>query len=210
MADQTSATQDGTQTGDGTGQGTDKGTQQNAGISFTTEQQAHMDSLIADRLTRAKGKWETDRQAAADKAGSDAEAKRLADDSKFAELADKRLKETETVNAKLIEAQNVLRTYRLKDAFRLQADTVKAKFATTQAEQDAFALLDLAAVQLGEDGKVTGMDKALTGLQTSRPYLFAKAEAAGSINAGEGVGAGAPPDDKAYRAEITQRYRLGK
>ena len=62
---------------------------------------------------------------------------------------------------------------------------------------------------MAEDGKVKGMDDVLKRLQISRPYLFAKAEPAGNINAGEGRGTGmAPEDAKAKELEIRRRFRI--
>lgn len=59
MADESkSQQQDANATGDGTG-----GASPNAGITFTPEQQAHIDALVSDRLKRAQGKAETDAQA---------------------------------------------------------------------------------------------------------------------------------------------------
>ena len=93
MPDQTSATQTGTQTADGAGQGGQQAAQQNAGITFTREQQMHIDTLIADRLKRAQGKWEAEQKTASEKAAGDVEAKKLADEKRFQELADKAAKE---------------------------------------------------------------------------------------------------------------------
>ena len=88
-------------------------------------------------------------------------------------------------------------------------DVAKVKFASVQAEHDAFALLDLTSVDMDKDGTVTGMEAALKALQASRPYLFAKPETAGAnVNAADGRGT-APADDAARIADVKKRFRLG-
>ena len=75
----------GTDTGDSTG-----GEGLNAGeVTFSDEQQQHIDKLIGDRLTRAKTKWEADLEAAKAKAQQDAETAQLAEQKKYKELAGK-------------------------------------------------------------------------------------------------------------------------
>lgn len=210
MADQTMSQQGSVGTGDSTGGSVPAtGQAQNAGITLTPEQQAHVDGIIADRLKRAQAKWETDQKAAADASTADADKKRLTEEKKFQDLAETHRKEAEGAKAKLSTAEETLRRYRLKDAFRLEADKAKAKFANAQAELDAFALLDVTGVKVADDGTVTGIDAALKALQTSRPYLFAKAEGTGaSINAADGRGS-QPPDTKAREADLKKRFRLG-
>ena len=51
-------------------------------VTFTTEQQAHIDRLVSDRLKREREK----QQVAIDKAKADAEAAALADEGKFKDL----------------------------------------------------------------------------------------------------------------------------
>ena len=60
-----------------------------AAPSFSPEQQAAVDKIVADRLTRAKDKWMADQQAQAAANTDAAEAKRLADEKKYEELARK-------------------------------------------------------------------------------------------------------------------------
>lgn len=77
--------------------------QDSAGASappqFTTEQQAAVDKIIADRLKRAEEKWEAAQTAKAQAETDAAEAKRLADEKKYEELARKR--ETEAADLKI-------------------------------------------------------------------------------------------------------------
>ena len=209
MADQTTGTQGGTQTGDGTGQTTQQGGQQNAGIQFTPEQQAHVDGIISERLTRAQAKWEKDQTDKAGKATADAEKARMIEEKKFSDLAEANRKEAETAKAQAETLGLKVRTYHLKDAFRLQAAKAKMTFASEQASEDAFALLDHTGVDVAEDGTVKGMDKALDALKASRPYLFAAPASQGAnVNAADGRGTGAPADDAAYKAELKQRFHI--
>ena len=79
-------------TGDAPGQ------QSGAPLTFTAEQQAHIDKLLGERLQRARDKWEADNKAASDKAAEEAEKQRLTEQQKYKELAEKadtRVKELE-------------------------------------------------------------------------------------------------------------------
>ena len=106
-----------TTTGDGTG-----GESLNAGeVTFSDEQQAHIDKLIGERLTRAKGKWETDLEAAKTKATKDAETARLAEQEQYKELAGKyqaRIGELEPLEGRMqayVEAVDTLLAAKLKE-----------------------------------------------------------------------------------------------
>lgn len=206
MADETKGQQDANATGDGTG-----GASPNAGqLTFTPEQQAHIDTLVTDRLKRAQAKWQADAQAAAEKAKADVDATKLAEEKRFQELADKTAKERDAAVAERDAERAQVKQFHLREAFRGAAAALKLKWATDAASADAFALVaaEVAALDVAEDGKVKGMDDVLKGLQTSRPYLFAKAEQGGSLNAGEGRGDGKPADDQARQEEIKRRFRL--
>ena len=104
-------------TGDGTG-----GESLNVGeVTFSTEQQAHIDKLIGERLTRAKGKWETDLEVAKTKATKDAETARLAEQEQYKELAGKyqaRIGELEPLEGRMqayVEAVDTLLAAKLKE-----------------------------------------------------------------------------------------------
>jgi len=106
-----------TTTGDGTG-----GESLNAGeVTFSDEQQQHIDKLIGERLTRAKGKWETDLEAAKTKATKDAETARLAEQEQYKELAGKyqaRIGELEPLEGRMqayVEAVDTLLAAKLKE-----------------------------------------------------------------------------------------------
>lgn len=63
--------------------------EKNVEVVFTPEQQKHVDSIISDRLKRAKTSWEADSKAAQQKAQEKAEADRLKEQNEFKTLAEK-------------------------------------------------------------------------------------------------------------------------
>ena len=106
-----------TTTGDDTG-----GESLNVGeVTFNEIQQQHIDKLIGERLTRAKGKWEMDLDAAKTKATKDAETARLAEQEQYKELAGKyqaRIGELEPLEGRMqayVEAVDTLLAAKLKE-----------------------------------------------------------------------------------------------
>lgn len=69
--------------------------------TFTTEQQAHIDRLIADRLKRERDKAQT----AIDKAKADAEAKALADQGEYKALYEKAQADAVATAARLAQVE---------------------------------------------------------------------------------------------------------
>ncbi|MCL4806129.1 MAG: hypothetical protein KJ046_17685 [Anaerolineae bacterium] len=59
----------------------------NAAVTFTAEQQAHIDKLVGERLTRAQEKWKADLEAKGQTDAKAAEARRLKDEQRWQELA---------------------------------------------------------------------------------------------------------------------------
>ena len=201
----------GQQTGSGTTADGTGGATQNAGITFSPEQQAHIDALVSERLKRAQGKWADEAKAASDKGTAEAEAKKLAEEKRFSELADKAAKERDAAIAERDAERARVKHLHMREGFREAASAMKLKWATEKASADAFALVatEVAALDVTEDGKVKGIDEVLKGLQSTRPYLFSKPEPAGNINAGEGRGNGAPADNKARNEDLRRRFRIG-
>lgn len=73
-------------------------------VQFSAEQQAAVDRVVAERLKRAQEKWTADQQAKV-KADTDAaEAKRLADEKKYEELARKHEGRAAELDGKLTAA----------------------------------------------------------------------------------------------------------
>lgn len=58
------------------------------GVTFTPEQQKHVDELIKQRLERERAKLQAEQQAATQHAQEEAERKRLAEEAKWKELAE--------------------------------------------------------------------------------------------------------------------------
>jgi len=79
--------QDHSDTGDGTGNNAGGGGS-NDQVTFTPEQQAHIDRVIGERLKRAKDKWEADAKEVQTKADQEAEAKRLKEQAEWQKLAE--------------------------------------------------------------------------------------------------------------------------
>lgn len=84
-------------------------------LTFTPEQQAHVDKLISGRLGKAKSKWEDELKAQQDKAEQDAEAKRLEEEKEYQKLLDLergKIAELEPLKGQLEAANNTLEDYR--------------------------------------------------------------------------------------------------
>jgi DNA repair exonuclease SbcCD ATPase subunit len=107
------------------------------------------------------------------------EARKTADLSEL----DKTRKQLAALQADHERAQAALRDARIKDAARAAAATLTLTFQPG-ALDDAVALGLFSDLEIGEDGKVKGLNDLLKGLQKDRPYLFGAAPNAPDINAG--------------------------
>jgi hypothetical protein len=104
----------------------------------------------------------------------EAERKKADADKSDLQKAQERAAELEKALSEMQEATDALR---VRQAFGSVAGKLELKFASPQAEEDAFELADMEGVEISADGKVTGLEKALKSLQASRPYLFASEDA---------------------------------
>lgn len=188
---------DGGQKGDGDLNAGDGGKK----IEFTPEQQAYVDALIAQRLSRAE-------RSAARKA-LEARAKELGFDSVDAmEAALKAAKEAE--DAKKSEAE---RLRAAKEAAEQQAKVaaeqakqalIKAALMTAAAQAgfadpaDAIRLADTSEIEVADDGTVIGAKEAIDALAKEKPYLLRGAGGAGA-GGGNPARSGQPGDDPAER-----------
>lgn len=125
-------------------------------------------------------KLKTQLKEASDQLAKYKEAEAAAAEAKKTEL-EKLAGRAEKAESQLLEAQELIQGLRLEKAFSAQAAELELVFASTQAADDAFDLIDLDGVEIGEDGKVKGLKKALEALVESRPYLF-------SSNGSSGIG----------------------
>lgn len=114
-----------------------------------------------------------ERMRAADRAKSMAEKRAAELEAKLREYEDKDKSELERAQrdaeefkAKAEAAEQNLKRERVNNAFLMNN-----KFAWHNAER-ALSLLDLSEVVISEDGKVTGLDKAIEALAKSDPYLL--------------------------------------
>src|SRR5690606_4565556 len=150
-------------------------------IEFTPEQQAHIDALIAQRLSRA--------EKTAAKRALEARAKELGFESVEAmEAALKAAKEAQdaqkTEAEKLREAleaetpRAAQATERAKLALIKAAFTAEAVAANLVNVDDAFKLADLSEVDVSEDGTVTGVKEAVEVLVKEKPYLVKQGQGA--------------------------------
>lgn len=149
-----------------------------------------------DSVSRADFEALRARMKGADQAKAKAEAE-------LRQLRDKDLPEIDKLNRSLAET-----TERAEKAEaelgRLRVETEFLKYSKTKWKNPATALklLDLASIEVGEDGKVSGMEAAITALAKSDPYLVADAGSAseadskssgGSSGATGGVGKAGRP-----------------
>ena len=74
------------------------------------------------------------------------------------------------------EAQETAQALRLRQAFSVTTRKLELKFATVQAEEDAFLLAEMDGVEIDSAGKVSGLEDAIKELQKSRPYLFSQSK----------------------------------
>lgn len=88
---------------------------------------------------------------------------------------------------------------RLRTAMVRNAVVVAASKLNFYDPEDAFRLADLGEAQVGEDGKVTGVEDALKTLAKAKPHLVKAAGTAGSLNSTEGGRQTRPSADEVIR-----------
>lgn len=199
----------GTQDPNAGGQG---GGQQQTKVSFTPEQQAAIDAIIAERVNRAN------RSAA--KAALEARAKELGFESAEAmEAALKAYKETQdaqkTEAEKLREQLEAEKTKAKSAAEKAKRALIKAAFAEAAiaanlvSVDDAFLLADLSNVEVSDDGKVTGVKEAVEQLAKEKPYLVKQGGGSGGVGGGNpSRGPYVDPTPPDVVREILQRQGL--
>lgn len=157
MAEQETGTQD-------TGQQTESGGQTGAntsgagGITFTAEQQAHINSLIAsERRNTEKQTRESDEIKQLRAKAKRADELEEATKSETEKLADRAAK----AEAKVGDLEGKYRSALIKTKFTTAAITANIPADRVDA---ALKLADMSGVDVGEDGTVSGMDKAIKSL----------------------------------------------
>lgn len=163
-----------------------------------------------------KQRTATEKIAAIEQEKTDAEKKRLEEEGKWKELADKR-------EAELKAKDEAIATERKSNALKLAAQAAGAKNTDTISK-----LVDASKIEVDADGniKAESVTALLDGLKTTEPYLFGEAvkaadnAGAGNGGAGEGGSGGGTPtfyrsqlsDSKFYadnRAEILKAEAAG-
>lgn len=156
----------GTQGSQGTG-----GTQGGGGEAKFT--QADVDRIVGERATRASesavskllkelGFEKPDELKAAVKAHKDAEDAKKSELEKLQGAVTKAGEKQAQAEVKAAELEELLQGERMRNAI-----VAKASELGFEVPGDAYALIDLAEVKVGEDGKVSGFEKALEELAKS-------------------------------------------
>ena len=91
------------------------------GVTFDEAQQKHIDTIIAERLSRAREKWQTAAETEAATETAKAAAQRLKDEKKFQELAEQREAQIAELQPQLKQAAADLEKYRAAMAERVHA-----------------------------------------------------------------------------------------
>lgn len=129
--------------------------------------------------------------------------------AKVKEFEQARLSETERVSARLKDAEAKAADLESKYQAALIRSAVERE-ATKAGAVDAdvvYALIDRSELTLGDDGSVTGADKAVKALLDAKPYLKAGGEQAGTT-AKRGVPATPKPSgQQTTRAEQVEQAR---
>ncbi|WP_427110925.1 phage scaffolding protein [Lysinibacillus xylanilyticus] len=139
-----------------------------------TYTQAQIDEMITDRIKRERKKFADydDLKSKLSEYESKAEEQRQAELSEV-EKAQEQAKQFEeqlsTLTAQLEAERNTSRQQAIKNEF------IKVASSANIIDIDAaMALSDLSTVEIGEDGKVNGIDDVIKSLVEHKPYLVAK------------------------------------
>lgn len=142
--------------------------------------QAQLDELIAKRIERERKKYEkySDYDELKTKLS---EYEKQAEEKRLSELSEveKAQEQAKQFEAKVQELTAQLEAERTK----AQQQAIKNEFIKVASSANiididaAIALSDLSAVEIGEDGKVNGIDDVVKTLVENKPYLVAKKQA---------------------------------
>ena len=124
-----------------------------------------------------------------EKANTEAEEKRLADQKKFEELADKRAKERDDATTKL---QKSIQDNRI---------TIEASKIGVVDLEAVLQLVDRSNIRIDDNGIATGVTEAIQALITAKPYLKGKP---GVTNIGSGTAPGADNNNQQMTFKLSQ------
>lgn len=134
--------------------------------------QDELDRILADRIARERKKFEgfDDIKRKADEYEKALEERRLAELSaqeRADELRKKAEEEKSGLARQLDELQAQIKTEKIRNAFITAASNANIAYV-----DDAYRLADLSAVEIGEDGKVNGVDDVVKALVEHKPFLI--------------------------------------
>lgn len=142
----------------------------------TTFTQEQMDAILGERLKRAKKAATADFLQSLGVGSVDDIKAQLGELAKLKEAqmsdAEKQAAELAALRQQVAEGQ--AQAEKAKEALARQKVETAVLLAAGnfQNPQDALSFVDLSAIELGDDGKVTGVDKALEALSKEKPYLL--------------------------------------
>lgn len=176
-------------------------------VEFTPEQQAELDRIVQERLTRA--------EKAVSKKALEARAKELGFNTvDEMEAALKAHKETQEKSKTDLEKEKEARTKaeataktaqeRANKALLKAAFFVKAKEAGAVNADDAFALANLSEVTVSEEGVVDDklLDEAVKKLAKAKPYLFSQGDKGGAWGNRGKAG------DENNKSDLAKRFKI--
>lgn len=136
--------------------------------TFTQEE---IDKIVADRIARERKKYSDydDLKTKASEYEKAVEEKRLAELSekeRLEEIAKKHETEKQTLAQQLEQLKSQVQREKVVNEFIKLATSANIAYI-----DDALKLADLSAVEVGEDGKVIGVDEVISSLVQDKPFL---------------------------------------
>lgn len=177
-----------------------------AQASEQTFTQADIDRIVQERLERERQKHQ---KTVADKYGDYDELKTAA--ARLQEIEDANKSEAEKAAERLAKMEKQLAEFQSQNArlaeerqqALIQAQVV-AKATTMQFNDptDAYRMLDLSKIEIGEDGTIGGIDEQLEALSESKPYLLRNQQRATVSPTNPGKGRDVGETDAERRARL--------
>lgn len=193
MADQEDKQQTGTQPA---GTGAEPGQQPAATPAAGTFTQADIDRIVKDRLERERAKAK-EQYGDYDQLKQAAAKLREIEDANRSEI-DKAAERTKTLEAQLAqaEADKARLAQERQDALVRSAIVAKATAARFLDPDDAARFIDMAAIQIKENGAIEGIEPQLEALGKAKPYLLQQTPRLSPTNPGAGSGTGGETDEQ--------------
>lgn len=140
--------------------GADEGEKGGTEVTFSAEQQARLDEIIAERLKRQREKLEREAEEARHKAEQEAEEARMAEQKKFEELAEKRKAELDELEPQLTAVTEERDTYReaLAEHVKQQLENVPELVKDLLEDRDPVEVLNYLTEHADELSKASGPD----------------------------------------------------